>query len=306
MNITAIANGAANIIATSGDVNSTVTILVDQTVSDILAETSMAVEFPGDTARFSAIPVDARGNIVLDAAIGWRSRTTTVALVDSSGLVTARGFGRATIEITADAFVKDAFLEVIGNEFFLNGDIRLRYSLDLPDGSGGPFPAIVFAHGSGPITRGQVSGEMAAFVRRGIAVLRYDKRGVGESTGSFFNVGPGNGNNALNLLATDVAAGVEFLNNFPEIDQQRIGILGNSQGGWIGPLAALKTEKVSFMLMWSGPTVSIGLEIFYSNLADGTPTPLDSVYAQLSNFNGPHGYTPFSVLREIHVPSLWL
>ncbi len=94
--------------------------------------------------------------------------------------------------------------------------------------------------------------------------------------------------------------------NFPEIDPQRIGLIGNSQGGWIGPLAATETDDIAFMLMWSGPTVSVGLEIFYISLADGTSLPLDSVYARLSGFTGLKGHTPMPLLSELDIPSLWL
>lgn len=143
-------------------------------------------------------------------------------------------------------------------------------------------------------------------VPRRLAVLRYDKRGVGESTGSFFNVGVSNSESALTTLASDAAAAARFLDNFPQIDSSRIGLMGNSQGGWIGPLAATEASEISFLVMWSGPTVSVGLEIFYSALAEGTTRPLDSVYAGLSSFNGPDGYDPLPVLESLDVPSLWL
>ena len=222
-----------------------------------------------------------------------------------TGLVTARQLGTATLTATADSVSQDMPFEVLGDRFFLNNGARLRYDLDLPAGAG-PFPAIVFVHGSGMVTRGNVAHGTNPFVPEGVAVLRYDKRGVGESTGIFFNVGPANSATTLGTLANDVVAAVRFLKNFPEIDPNRIGVLGNSQGGWISPLAAAEAEEISFMLIWSGPTVSVGLEIFYSSLADGTPTPLDDVYAQLPGFNGPHGYNPIPTLESLDTPSLWL
>ena len=72
--------------------------------------------------------------------------------------------------------------------FITNGSIRLAYSLDLPAGTG-PFPAVVAGHGSGRITRTHLLGFAREWTTRGFAVLRFDKRGVGESTGTFVGVG---------------------------------------------------------------------------------------------------------------------
>ncbi len=256
--------------------------------------------------RVSAVSMDARRHPMSNVSLTWASTNPSVATVDSAGLITATGFGNATIAATAGAASKSLLFEVIGDKFFLNGNVRFRYDLDLPDDSGGPFPAIVFVHGSGRLNRNMIAHGTNPFVPEGMAVLRYDKRGVGESTGTFFNIGLGNSVSGLGVLASDLVAGVRFLKNFPEIDQDRIGILGNSQGGWIGPLAAAEADEVSFLLMWSGPTVSVGLEIFYSTLADRTQTPLDNVYPQLANFSGLNGYTPLPVLEALDIPSLWL
>jgi predicted dienelactone hydrolase len=65
--------------------------------------------------------------------------------------------------------------------FFQNGDVRLRFTLDLPAGTP-PFPAVVLGHGSGRTTRDQLAWSARHFTDLGFAVLRFDKRGVGEST----------------------------------------------------------------------------------------------------------------------------
>ena len=138
---------------------------------------------------------------------------------------------------------------------FPSGDIRLGYTLDLPSGAG-PFPAIVFGHGSGRATRDEARGLALRLVAAGFAVLRYDKRGVGESTGVYEGVGVGNSTRMLGLLADDMAAGVAFLRTRPEIDPRRIGLMGVSQAGWIIPLAAQRAPNVAFMVLVVGPTVS--------------------------------------------------
>ena len=75
-------------------------------------------------------------------------------------------------------------IEPGGGNFITSGDARLAYSLDLPHGAG-PFPAIVAGHGSGRVTRQQMEGFAARWTAMGFAVLRFDKRGVGESTGVY-------------------------------------------------------------------------------------------------------------------------
>jgi pimeloyl-ACP methyl ester carboxylesterase len=304
---TALTNGAATITVTSGEVSITVSANVAQAVANIDFSGSVTfVEFSGETAQLAATPIDARGNTVPGTSVTWSSSNPAVATVDVTGVVTARDFGTAVMTATSGAVTDQVFFEVLGDRFFLNGSVRLRYDLDLPDGSGGPFPAVVWVHGSGMLNRNSQAVATNRLVPEGLAVLRYDKRGVGESTGSFFNIGPSNSNVGLRTLAGDAAAGVARLKRFPQIDPDRIGIMGNSQGGWIGPLAAAQSDDVSFMMMWSGPTVSVGLEIFYSNLTEGTGTPLDDVYPQLSNFNGVPGYDPLPTLESLDIPSLWL
>jgi uncharacterized protein len=130
---------------------------------------------------------------------------------------------------------------------FKNGDVTLAGTLRIPSVKG-PRPAIVFIHGSGPQDRdfGTLAG---LFARRGIAVLSYDKRGVGASTGDFRQV-------PFYALAGDALAGVRFLKTREEIDPDKIGVWGVSQGGWLGPLAASQSADVAFVISVSGPAVS--------------------------------------------------
>src|SRR5260221_13875092 len=72
--------------------------------------------------------------------------------------------------------------------FFESGHVRLAFTLDLPAGRG-PFPAVVMGHGSGRITRDQLTWGAQHLTSLGFAVLRFDKRGVGESSGTFVAVG---------------------------------------------------------------------------------------------------------------------
>src|SRR5690349_17939805 len=93
---------------------------------------------------------------------------------------------------------------------FQNGDVNLAFTLDLPAGVG-PFPAVVMGHGSGKVTRDQLTWAARHLTQLGFAVLRFDKRGVGESTGTFVFVGTKDSPWVFPQLAGDVAAGVRFL-----------------------------------------------------------------------------------------------
>jgi dipeptidyl aminopeptidase/acylaminoacyl peptidase len=189
---------------------------------------------------------------------------------------------------------------------FQNGDVTLAGTLDLPAGEG-PFPAIVTIHGSPPLTRNDIYNLRIShfFVQHGYAVLRYDKRGAGESTGKYPDVGVETGEAALNDLADDALAGVEFLKNHDLIDSDMIGLAGHSQAGWIIPLAASKSPDVAFMIISSGPTSTVGQEIYYSDLtAEGTSLQEASDVAR--DYSGPHGFDPIPALETLDIPGLWL
>lgn len=190
---------------------------------------------------------------------------------------------------------------------FPSGDVRLAYALDLPAGPG-PFPAIVMGHGSGQATRHQLGSLAQGFVAAGFAVLRYDKRGVGDSGGVYEIAGNvPNSERVFPVLAGDMLAGVAFLKTRPEIDAGRIGLFGISQAGWIIPLAASRSSDVKFMVLVVGPTVSVGVENYYSSLVELSPSAsLDDAYARSRVYAGPHGYDPVPTLEGLSTPGLWL
>jgi len=188
---------------------------------------------------------------------------------------------------------------------FENGDVRLAFTLDLPEGRG-PFPAVVLGHGSGRVTRDQLLWASRHLTSLGFAVLRFDKRGIGESTGTFVFVGTKDSPWVFPQLASDVAAGVRFLRTRPEIDPRRIGLFGASQAGWILPLAARELGDVSFMVLWSGPVCSVGQEMFYSDIVERTGRPVSDGNDAMPRFDGPSGFDPLPVLRAVNTPALWL
>ena len=188
---------------------------------------------------------------------------------------------------------------------FRSGDVELAYLLDRPRGRG-PHPAIVVGHGSGRVQKEDQAELARQFVDAGLAVLRYDKRGVGESGGVYSGVGTSNSPTMMPLLARDMAAAVAHLRTLAGIDARRIGLAGASQAGWIVPVALTLDPEIAFAVIFSGPTVSVGLEIYYSELAEqGTMPPADAE-ARLADYRGAHGFDPLSYLERIAVPVVWL
>jgi len=131
---------------------------------------------------------------------------------------------------------------------FQNGSIPLAGTLVLPQGEGS-HPAVVLVHGSGPVTRDFFGPFAYVLASKGIAVLSYDKRGIGESGGDWLEAD-------FEALAEDALAGIQYLKSRKEIRTANIGLLGISQGGWIIPLAASKSGDVAFAVLISTPAVS--------------------------------------------------
>jgi dienelactone hydrolase len=188
---------------------------------------------------------------------------------------------------------------------FRSGDVELAYVLDRPAGPG-PHPAIVVGHGSGRVRKEDQAELAARFVAAGFAVLRYDKRGVGESGGVYSGVGTSNSLTMIPLLAADMAAAAKHLRALPGIDGGRVGLAGASQAGWIVPVALTLAPETKFGVIFSGPTASVGLEIYYSDLAEqGTMSPTEAE-AKLAEYRGAHGFDPLPYLERVAVPVLWL
>ena len=134
-----------------------------------------------------------------------------------------------------------------------HGDIKLVGTLTLPKGNG-PFTAVQLLTGSGPQDRDETIAGHKPFLlladtltRAGYAVLRFDDRGVGGSTGDLAEA-------TYNDLTGDVLAGVTYLKSRADINH--IGLLGHSEGGYLAPLAAERSPDVAFVILMAGPAVS--------------------------------------------------
>lgn len=142
---------------------------------------------------------------------------------------------------------------------FSNDEVTLSGTLVLPK-TDGPHPAVVFIHGSGKNTREHLRFFADRFAPYGIAGLVYDKRGVGDSTGVF----PDDLISSFGDLADDAIAGRSFLRERSDIDSDRIGFWGFSQGGWLAPLAASRSDKTAFVVCVGGPGVDGETQMQYA------------------------------------------
>ena len=131
--------------------------------------------------------------------------------------------------------------------------------------SKGAVPAVVLIHGSGPHNRDleflpdhKLFKDLAEYLSaNGIAVLRYDKRGVGKSGGQFVAYD-------LENYKNDGIAAVEYLKTIKEVDNLKIGVLGISEGGLVAPLMCSSCADINFAVLLGSPGIW-GKEFFYSS-----------------------------------------
>jgi pimeloyl-ACP methyl ester carboxylesterase len=177
------------------------------------------------------------------------------------------------------------------------------------------FAAVVIVHGSDPVKRELVFAKR--LTKEGIAVLTYDKRGVGESGGVY--VGPSVGTNNidttnLNLLSHDANAAVNTFRTYLKDKKTPIGLVGFSQAGWIIPIAASKNPQIEFMVLFSCPTITTLEQLrfqFYTNGNNDfweTHSEADA-REHIKNDADRYQFTatdPKNSLNKLSIPGLWL
>jgi hypothetical protein len=128
---------------------------------------------------------------------------------------------------------------------FQNGPIRLEGSLFHPLLRSSRVPLIALAHGSERSDRYSFGALPWVLASQGYAVLVYDKRGTGASTGDWRPAG-------LEEYADDLVAGIVAMSKRSEVDTARIAVLGMSEGGWVAPLAASRLAAIKAIATVSG------------------------------------------------------
>ena len=195
---------------------------------------------------------------------------------------------------------------------FKSQGVTLAGSILMPKN---PFAAVVIVHGSDPVKR---EIEFATrLAKEGVAVLTYDKRGVGQSEGIY--VGPSVGTNNidttnLNLLSNDANEAVKTFRTYLKGKKIPIGLVGFSQAGWIMPITASKNHQIEFMVLFSCPTITTLEQLrfqFYTNGNNNFWEHHTDADAREHTKNDPDKYQfvatdPKNSLNMLSIPGLWL
>ncbi len=299
---------------------------IDTETLTLIEENEDPREFPGWQVHLylredgRAVGVLSRG--LEDGAVTLVGIGDPASILSAETVLTVRRFSelpvaayltQAEVRRAATPGSVDA-IEDLDNVEFYSGDTKLTGRLRLPEGEG-PFPAVVGTHGSGRGSRW--AGEyvpVSHLVDAGFAVFNYDKRGVDDSDGQFTEVGVDTAGWRLPELADDALAAAAFVRGLEEIDPSSVGLMGGSQAGWVNPLAASRSDDLAFIVSVVGPTVTVGEEIYYSDLTGGGPRlPSDfseeqreSLDEKLEAYDGPVGYDPRPAIETMTTPGLWV
>ena len=239
----------------------------------------------------------------------------------------ARGAGPAVVKVDYSA-PPGAPYEAIAVTVPSPAGHTLAGTLTLPKGASRAHPvaAIVTITGSGPEDRDEALPGVDGYRpfrqfadslgRRGIAVLRMDDRGYGESTGSHKGATSAD-------FAEDIRAGLAYLRTRPEIDAKRLGVLGHSEGGLIAPLVALHEPELRGIVLLAGPSKG-GREILrfqLGNLIEHNPelkgarkdSALAGIDARIDSLGASDAwmkffldYDPLATARQVKTPVLIL
>jgi len=197
----------------------------------------------------------------------------------------------------------------------------LAGTLTVPERGRGPYAALVLVHGTGPQDRDETIGPNPIFLQlsnalsnAGYAVLRYDKRGIGKSGGRT-TLG------TRDELIDDIKAAYQFASLQPEVDPQRIYLLGHSEGGELVPTVAAEDPRVAGIVLMAPPALPLWRVIMQQALASSPPDQRKAVEAkELTDFqNARDGHDsmrawlrssmdvdPIVDIKRVHVPILIL
>ena len=203
------------------------------------------------------MPPEAASSWTLNVADDGQSASGTLVQAGATVPVTATRVAMEDASLHRPQTPEPPFPYVTRDVTFTNeaAGATLAGTVTIPEGDG-PHPGVVLISGSGPQDRDEMIFGHRPFLvladhltRNGFAVLRYDDRGVAESTG-------GELANATTLdFADDAQAGLEFLAAQSEVDATRVGLIGHSEGGIIAPIVASRSDDVAFIVLLAGTGV---------------------------------------------------
>lgn len=213
----------------------------------------------------------------------------------------------APVEAPPDTTARDA--QIAGDGVTLAG------TLYRPANAKGLLPAMVIVHGSGPTTRQMTTFWTNSTLRAGnIAVLVYDKRGTGQSSGTYPQWNVATTPKMFSDFASDAEHAIRWLAQQPGIDPKRLGLIGGSQAGWIMPLAASREPLIRFLFIGEGVPLAAGIEDIHSMhldavTADGKVRPtlrqIGAADTLAEDYMGERGYDPAAVLASLDIPVMW-
>jgi uncharacterized protein len=186
---------------------------------------------------------------------------------------------------------------------FRGAGIRLVGKVTSP-AAPGRHPGIVIVHGSESGDRDGYDLLVNFYSSLGYAVLTYDKRGAGDSGGTYQEYpSPG----YVESLSGDALGALRALATRPYVDTGHLGLVGASQAGWIIPRVATRSPLVRFAVITAGPAMSVGEQGLYQGITGGgASSPTRAQIEQQLSGAQPSGFDPRPDLEKLAIPTLWL
>lgn len=187
----------------------------------------------------------------------WKSDTEITGTFSQGAFSAPMNLSKGVVELKRPQEPIKPYPYLSEDVTFLNSKENIQFAgtLTLPKKEG-KFPAVILISGSGQQNRdSEILGHKSFLVlsdyltRNGIAVLRYDDRGVGQSKGD-----PSLSTSAD--FANDAAAAIDYLKTRMEINTKEIGVIGHSEGGMIAPMLAAKDKNIAFLVLLAGTGVA--------------------------------------------------
>jgi pimeloyl-ACP methyl ester carboxylesterase len=192
---------------------------------------------------------------------------------------------------------------------FKSAGVTLEGTVLVPDeASPGRKPAMALVHGAGPHTREDYRAEAEAFARGGIVTLIYDKRTKGYS--GF--------DRSYELLADDALAAVNALQDLPYVDPDVVGLWGLSEGAWVVPIAASRSNEVAFVMLVAATGVppaqqtswALETQLRHQGVSGSMITALSRTWIRVlvdADMFAEANYDPVPVLERVDQPvfALW-
>jgi len=214
------------------------------TVKDVSPETIQTSGTTVSLRKFTVVLHNVGADLDATIAIDARNRFARLE-IPAATLAVARsdlasvGARRQTVRNSTDV---DVSIPAPG--------FNLAGTLTMPKGEGRlRHPTVVLVGGSGPVDRDETVAGIPIFAQladalaeRGFMVLRYDKRGVGQSGGRIETV-------TLEDYADDVMAVIKWLGKRDDVDPRRMAVVGHSEGGSVAMLAAAKEKKIASIVL---------------------------------------------------------